>query len=72
MTTKRFEVPERMPIDPGLPLRRSEWYWRSDGLYMCKEYAEAESWLRYALLGGTPLTSPADQDVGRLAVRMMG
>lgn len=50
----------QLAIMTGVLLRRSEWYRRAHGLYMCKEYAEAESWLRYALLGTTPLRSPAD------------
>ena len=50
----------QLAIMTGVLLRRSEWYRRAHGLYMCKEYAEAESWLRYALLGEAPLTSAAD------------
>lgn len=50
----------QLAIMTGVLLRRSEWYRRAHSLYMCKEFAEAESWLRYALLDGTPLTSPAD------------
>lgn len=50
----------QLAIMTGVLLRRSEWYRKAHGLYMCKEYAEAESWLRYALLGEAPLRSPAD------------
>lgn len=50
----------QLAIMTGVLLRRAEGYRRAHSLHMCKEYAEAEAWLRYALLGDTPLRSPVD------------